>query len=201
MPRARPRPRLFGGKARRGWPGRITGSSPGTAMTTVRARRLLALGHAPHRLRASTSVRTGARYSITSSARTSSAGGNSELERLRCFHVHHELEPGRLLDRQVCGPFTLEDPCRRTPPRCGAARRGSDRRKRGHRTRHTRRRSRSTAPCILRQRPRHARDEQKSADRSVRLRPASGGCFLERNVEIRRSRYFQILWGGGWSGG
>jgi hypothetical protein len=47
-------------------------------------------------------------HSITSSARASSVG-HFEAERLRGLEIEHELEPGRLLHRQVTGPFTPED--------------------------------------------------------------------------------------------
>ena len=49
-------------------------------------------------------------HSITSSARASSVGGTVEAERLGGLEVDHELELGRLIDRQVGGLFALENP-------------------------------------------------------------------------------------------
>ena len=45
---------------------------------------------------------------ITSSARASTAGGMVNAQRLRGLQVHHELELGGLLDRQIGGVCTLE---------------------------------------------------------------------------------------------
>ena len=51
-------------------------------------------------------------YSITSSARASSVRRHFEAERLRGLEVDHQLELGRLLNRQIGRSFAFEDRAR-----------------------------------------------------------------------------------------